>query len=140
MPLDLAEFSLLTREHLQKLEVYAFATCAQEFRHPEHRDWPRPWIEHFGNEHDIVARLGMLAPRPRLWRIRVDGARYEHPGAWGHLLNAHYLTPIGASQKHGHRRGGCGSMEPFRPAGSDARRGSAAPRLFAYINGGRPAA
>lgn len=140
VPLDIEEFDRITRQDLDKLEVYAFATCAQTFLHPGPKDspMPPPWIEHFGNENDVVARLGMLAPRPAEWGIRIQGLRYVAPGRWGHLLNAHYLTPIRNWQKHGHRRGGRGTSKPFKLVNGDEDGGAAQPRLFAYINGGSP--
>ena len=67
---------------LAKLEVYCFANCANTM--PYIGAWdgrPAPWIENFGNEHDIVARLGMLAPRAEYWGIDIAGPRYEHRGA-----------------------------------------------------------
>ncbi len=66
-PIDLNDFDPLTGAELAKLEVYCFANCANTM--PYIGVWegrPVPWIENFGNEHDIVARLGMLAPRGSL--------------------------------------------------------------------------
>ena len=62
-PINLDDFESLTGAELAKLEVYCFANCANTM--PYIGAWegrPVPWIENFGNEHDIVARLGMLAP------------------------------------------------------------------------------
>ncbi len=137
-PIDLHDFDRLTETELAKLEVYCFANCASTMttiaRTAEGR--PLPWIESFGNENDIVARLGMLAPRPRQWGIRIDGPRYERRGAWGHMLNEHYLKPIERCQKRGRRPGGDGTPEPYEPvAGSEESQGRI-PRLFRYINGG----
>ena len=73
---------------------------------------PLPWIESFGNENDIVARLGMLAPRPEQWGIRINGPRYERHGAWGHMLNEHYLKEIERRQKRG--RGPAATARPRR--------------------------
>lgn len=144
IPLRLEDFDLIRSEHLSKLEVYAFATCAQEMLCRDR--WssdaasnspPPPWIEHFGNQNDIVARLGMLAPRPERWNIRIDGRRYESRGAWGHLLNAHYLTPIRKVQKSGHRKGGAGTPAPYAPIDGESYP-DAVPRLYGYLNGGSP--
>lgn len=75
---------------LKKLEIYAFATCASDFQSID----DVPYLEHFGNEHDMVARLGMLAPREGCAGVRINGRQFLRPQAWGHLLNAHYLAPL----------------------------------------------
>jgi len=141
-PLRLADFAPLEERELAKLELYCFATCANVltyFRPANGTHLALPYIEHFGNENDIVARLGMQAPDPVRWDIRIDGPRYVRPGAWGHLLNAHYLYPIADAQRLGRLRGGAGSAAPF--VGSDAIGAPPdSPRLFAYINGGSPLA
>ncbi len=91
--------SLDERLDLRKLEIYAFANCADTMEHvpglaSRSSRAPVPWIESFGNERDVVARLGMLAPAARLRGIRIDGPIFCRPGAWGHLLNEHYLFAI----------------------------------------------
>ena len=135
-PIDLDDFEPLTGAELAKLEVYCFANCANTM--PYIGAWdgrPAPWIENFGNEHDIVARLGMLAPRAEHWGIDIAGPRYEHRGAWGHLLNEHYLAAIERCQKSGRRPGGDGTSAPYELVGGAI---DEAPRLFSYINGGVP--
>ncbi len=97
-----------------------------------------PYVEHFGNENDIVARLGMLAPNAEARRIEIAGPRFVRLGAWGHLLNADYLYPIAEVQRHGRRRGGAGTAAPFVALG-DGREEATTPRLYGYINGGTPA-
>ena len=141
-PLRLADFALLEERELAKLEIYCFATCANAmtyWRPANGTHLPLPYVEHFGNENDIVASLGMLAPDAARWGIRIDGPHYMRRGAWGHLLNAHYLYPIADAQRRGRQRGGTGSAAPFvhlNPDGEDPD----CPRLFAYINGGSPLA
>ncbi|MBW7883312.1 MAG: hypothetical protein H3C34_11875 [Caldilineaceae bacterium] len=136
-PLDLSDFAPLTEAELARLELYCFATCANTMsyvREPAAGQRPVPYIEHFGNELDIVARLGMLAPRPARWEIQLQGPRFVRPRAWGHLLNEHYLYPLADAQRKGRRRGGRGYAEPFLPfAATDG-----IPRLYSYINGGAP--
>ena len=135
-PINLDDFAPLTGAELAKLEIYCFANCANTM--PYIGAWdgrPVPWIENFGNEHDIVARLGMLAPRAEYWGIEIAGPRYEHRGAWGHLLNEHYLAAIERCQKSGRRPGGDGTSAPYELVGGAI---NAAPRLFGYINGGAP--
>lgn len=70
---------------LSRMEVFNFAFCANEF--PE--DGVR-LVEHFANENDFVALLS-LHPQPPSIPYKVPGRIYVKAGAWGHLLNAHYL-------------------------------------------------
>jgi hypothetical protein len=136
-PLRRADFDELTPAELARLEVYSFANCADNMHHSAlWQDRPVPYIESFGNEKDIVARLGMLAKRPEHWGIRIDGPRFVRAGAWGHLLNEHYLAPIQARQKDGRKVGGKGGSDPFSPLDGESQ----APRLYSYINGGVPLA
>jgi hypothetical protein len=135
-PINLDDFKPLTGAELAKLEVYCFANCANSM--PYIGAWEGqsvPWIENFGNEHDIVARLGMLAPNADYWGIDIAGPRYEQRGAWGHLLNEHYLRAIERCQKAGRRLGGNGTSAPYELVGGAV---NPAPRLFNYINGGVP--
>lgn len=138
-PIRLEEFEPLRIEELARLELYCFATCANVMTYTAPPTAERkgiPYIEHFGNEKDIVARLGMLAPRPQRWGIHIDGECFIRPNAWGHLLNAHYLYPIVDVQRQGRKRGGVGGSAPFQASRSAA--GAPTPRLYAYINGGEP--
>jgi hypothetical protein len=87
----------LAAEHLRKLEIYAIANCASDMCHvapAEGNRPPVPYIESLGNEHDLVARLGVLAERKGEGGVRIDGNCYRRSGAWGHLLNAHYLCEL----------------------------------------------
>jgi hypothetical protein len=130
---DLAR-SALQASDIGKLEVYCFANCstamgpiavvADRSRHA-------PWIESYGNEFDLIARLGVLAPPHGIGSARIDGDCYRRDGAWGHLLNAHYLNPMlvdltmGASGQE---------LTPF-PENLLTR-----PRLYDYFGGGTPVA
>jgi hypothetical protein len=137
--IDPSHFPPLTEAELARLEVYCFANCASRMKHcraPVDGGPPIPWIESFGNEHDIVARLGMLAPRAAKWGIEIDGPRYVADGACGHLLNEHYLAAIEPAQKVGHKPGGRGGTAPYRLLNGDDYPGATTPRLFRYINGG----
>lgn len=80
----------LTLAELAKLEIYAFANCASLMGAVD-RAARLPYIESFGNEFDAVARLGVLAAARGPAAARIGGERFMRPGAWGHLLNAHYL-------------------------------------------------
>lgn len=138
-PIQLEEFDPLEEDELAKLEIYAFANCANRMQHHTsiRKDGrPVPWIESYGNQYDLVARLGMLAPRPEQWGIQIDGARYELPGKWGHLLNEHYLTIIEKHQRNGYRKRPRGGSKPYILMGRTEE--NETPRLFYYINGGLP--
>lgn len=134
------EFEKLSTAELAKLEVYCFATCANDLSYSPYEldNEPLPWLEHFGNEFDIVARLGMQAPSPKTSEIKVEGPRYVHNGAWGHFLNAHYLYDIQEHQKKGRKRKGRDCADPFELVNPDAPHERQGPRLFDYINGGSP--
>lgn len=78
--------------HLGKLEIYAFANCAEEMSHaPIQNPNQKPHIESFSNEHDIVAKLGALHPYRKERGIIIDGEHFIKKDAWGHFLNIHYL-------------------------------------------------
>ncbi len=139
-PIKLSEFDPLEQSELAKLEIYCFANCAnlmKYFKPAQAGEAPIPWIENFGNEKDIVSRLGMLAPYPMNWGIDLDGPCYTREGAWGHLLNEHYLFPIKAHQKVGYRKGGAGGTSPFKLLNPQEYSSETTPRLFQYINGGK---
>ena len=73
----------VTPEELRKLEIYCFANCASEMAQIKFRggkEWPVPWIESYGNENDIVARLGVLANVTGPGSVRIDGDRYKRDG------------------------------------------------------------
>jgi len=93
---------------------------------------PVPWIESFGNEHDLVARLGMLAPRQRQRGIRIDGPVYRQKGAWGHLLNEHYLLAIADHLSAPER-----VQNPYLRFADDGEESPATPRLYSYFAGGQ---
>lgn len=140
--LDLDDFDPLDTQELAKLEVYCFATCANVMGYLEAGEGqkPIPWIEHFGNEYDIVARLGMLAPNAKPLDIGIGGPRYVQRGAWGHFLNEHYLFGIEDHQKIGRKQGGAASAKPYEllnPSTLPATDENG-PRFYEYLNGGSP--
>jgi hypothetical protein len=133
--LDLDAFADVSAAELARLEVYCFANCASEMRYVD-PDARLPWIESFGNELDLVARLGMLAPHASAQKIVIDGPSWVHRGAWGHLLNTHYLRHIDLAQGGAAHPGPVtGSADPYEPLTPGE---ASVPRLFAYINGGSP--
>ena len=141
-PIDLDDFEQLEEEELAKLEIYCFATCANVLTYYKSEEGrrPLPWIEHYGNEYDIIARLGMLAPSPNAREIQIEGPRYVRKNAWGHFLNEHYLFSVEEKQKKGRKHGGDGTADPFElanPSSLPAQDGHG-PRLYEYINGGSP--
>lgn len=122
---------------LRKLEIYAFANCADTMEfvpglRSRSEQVPVPWIESFGNEHDMVARLGMLAPRQRQRGIRIDGPVYRQKGAWGHLLNEHYLLAIADHLSAPER-----VQNPYLRFADDGEESPATPRLYSYFAGGQ---
>jgi len=141
--MDPADFDFLTVDELSKLEIYCFANCANTMTYfpglmPNGR--PGPWIENYGNEFDIVARLGMLAPDQRGKGIRIDGPVYMKQNAWGHMLNEHYLKEIERAQRVRLNKGGHGKQPfaPYQQIKPDPQSELMPPRLYAYINGGTP--
>jgi hypothetical protein len=133
--LDPDDFEDLTVAELGRLEIYCFANCASEMRYADPQR-SLPWIESLGNEHDLVARLGMLAPDVSSEGIAIDGPQWVHRGAWGHLLNAHYLHAIELAQCGGAGPGpATGTADPYTQFGGPTM---AAPRLFSYLGGGAP--
>jgi hypothetical protein len=124
----------VTPTELAKLEVYCFANCASQMKYID-ADLALPKIESHGNEHDLVARLGMLATHPHECDIEIAGPRFRHNGAWGHLLNAHYLIDIDNAQRQRSETGDCPAdtapyvlIEGTAPAGTT-------PHLFRYLDG-----
>jgi hypothetical protein len=127
MRFDRSHIKPITKAELRRLEVYCFANCASHMCYFD-RNEKIPWIESFGNEHDVVARLGVLAPHPSERDITIDGPRWEHRGAWGHLLNIHYLRAIDKAQPPGL------SVRDSKPyvLAKDSP-GAEVPRLYRYL-------
>jgi hypothetical protein len=130
---------------LGKLEVYTFANCADKMRYV-HPSMQVPYMEHFANERDIVARLGVLSPlrggpntQTEVARgnseslIEIDGPTFVQTGAWGHLLNEHYLMPIDDYLYPG-ARGQRRDEDPYPPKGEQSSKS----RLYEYFHGKRP--
>lgn len=129
----------LTYEEIAKLEVYAFANCATRMRYVDEQQRV-PWFESYANEWDIVARLGAIAPDKPSAGIEISGPVYWRPGAYGHLLNEHYLIPMERRQLRAQRPSGDGTAAPYELlTGTGNPQTDRVPRLYSYINGGRPA-
>ena len=127
--------SQLTSEHIRKLELYCFANCSTSMSPIAVCGDPPchvPWIESYGNEYDIVARLGVLAPPHGIGSTRIEGDRYRRAGMWGHLLNAHYLIPMLLDLTQ--------QTPPERALLSIGTNLRSKPRLWKYYRGEAPAA
>jgi len=117
----------VTPEELRKLEIYCFANCASEMvpvKIGGGKGTSAPWIESYGNEKDVVARLGVLANTTGPGSVRIGGDRYQRNDAWGHLLNAHYLFPMMQARESGDTSGGLVPLNDNQPS---------IPRLFGYL-------
>lgn len=139
--LDPTDFAPLTIDELAKLEIYCFGNCANLMTYihqPSTSKSPIPWIESYGNEFDIVARLGMLAPDGLENGIRIDGPIYMKRNGWGHLFNEHYLKEIEKAQRVRLRKGSQGNsaFAPYEQIRLDPTEQLIRPRLYDYINGG----
>ncbi|MGA2902675.1 MAG: hypothetical protein ABSD98_02510 [Candidatus Korobacteraceae bacterium] len=124
----------VTLQEFRKLEIYCFANCASEMRPiPIKRGGANQtgpaWIESYGNEMDIVARLGVLANLKGPGSVRIAGDRYMRNAAWGHLLNAHYLHPMMAARSSKQPAGGLVALKGNRRS---------IPRLFGYLDAKSP--
>jgi len=121
-------------ERLAKLEIYTFANCADKMRYiyPARQV---PYMEHFANEKDLVARLGILSPLrgDQKALIEIDGPVFQQKAAWGHLLNEHYMIPIDDYLYPGDRKYRR-EQDPYPGEGKRAQR----PRLYEYFHGKRP--
>ena len=121
-------------ERLTKLEIYTFANCADKMRYV-YPSRQAPYMEHFANELDVVARLGILSPLrdgPEAL-IEIDGPVFRQQAAWGHLLNEHYLTPIDDFLYPGERKYRR-DEDPYPGIGKRPQK----PRLYKYFHGKRP--
>ena len=78
----------------------------------------------------------MLAPHAPKDGIAIDGPRYEDRGAWGHLLNAHYLRNIARCQPHAEPdRGAARDGQPYTLINPQQFPGAEVPRLYRYLHG-----
>jgi hypothetical protein len=82
----------MLRKHAHKLEVFCLAGVADSFiTDPDlsrEAGRPVPYVEHFANEGDFFARIGILAHRDR-----TEGPLFRL-NRKGHLLNEHYLSSL----------------------------------------------
>lgn len=67
---------------MNRLMIHTFASAAKDF--PDHGYLV---LEHYANQNDVVAKLGVLNGR---YRSRYQGIIYENNGDTGHLFNMFY--------------------------------------------------
>jgi len=128
---------------MKKLEVYTFANCADKMNYVCHSTNScgeligLPYIENFANQFDLVARLGVLSPLREDGSdiIEIDGAVYEKKGggAWGHLLNQHYLFGMVEYLQNSEK-----TNNPYALKSGEVS--ATLPRLYRYYEGARPSA
>ena len=70
------------RNDMNRLIIHTFASIAKDF--PDHGYLV---LEHYANQNDSVAKLGVLNIR---YRNRYQGIIYENNGDTGHLFNMFY--------------------------------------------------
>ena len=108
---------------LEKLEIYTFASAADSMEvHAEASDAAGrlvPYVEHFANLDDPIARLGILRAFDAETAQRYCGEVYVL-NRRGHLFNTHYLPEL------------------RKRAYESPHRGAEESRLYAYLEGARP--
>ena len=75
--------------YLSKLEIYAFANCATNMSYIKNN---LPYMEHFANDNDFVAKCGCNCPQSIKKYINIDGEIFINKHKSGHMLNSHYLN------------------------------------------------
>tara|TARA_Y100000992_G_C21211385_1_gene465630 strand:- start:34 stop:921 length:888 start_codon:yes stop_codon:yes gene_type:complete len=85
---SLAKLGLDKEYYLKKLEIYAFANCASKMNYIVHN---YPYMEHFANEDDFVARLGCNCSDEMKKYISIDGNVFIKENKSGHMFNSHYI-------------------------------------------------
>lgn len=84
----LYKFGLDKEEYLKKLEIYCFSNCSSKMNYIKN-DYP--YMEHFANDNDFIAKLGCNCPTEIANLISIDGKIFINKNGTGHLLNSHYL-------------------------------------------------
>ena len=85
---NLHKLGLNKKPYLKKLEIYAFANCASKMTYIKDT---LPYMEHFANEHDFVAKLGCNCDDDIKKYISIDGKIYITKNKSGHMFNSHYI-------------------------------------------------
>ncbi len=84
----LSKFGLNKEEYIKKLEIYAFANCATKMNYVLDN---YPYMEHFANEEDFVARLGCNCSEEVKQYMSIDGSVFIRNNKSGHMFNSHYI-------------------------------------------------
>lgn len=85
---NLYKLGLDKKEYLEKLEIYAFANCSSKMKYIID---DLPYMEHFANKEDFVAKLGCNCDKDIKELIDIDGKIFINENGSGHMLNSHYL-------------------------------------------------
>lgn len=85
---SLSKFGFDKEEYLNKLEIYCFSNCSSKMKYIKNE---LPYMEHFANDNDFVAKLGCNCPIEISDLISIDGKVFINKYGNGHLLNLHYL-------------------------------------------------
>jgi len=85
--LDFILFDVKFHTYLEKLEVYTFASAADEHPYITIGDQTFPFYEHYANDGDLVCKSGVLWP---MNQHQASGTVFQLDQK-GHLLSAHYL-------------------------------------------------
>lgn len=85
---NLHKLGLNKEEYLKKLEIYAFSNCASKMNYIINE---LPYMEHFANEHDFVAKLGCNHDKDIDHLISIDGKTFITKNKYGHMFNSHYM-------------------------------------------------
>ena len=109
---------------MHKLEIYTFANACDKMNYLDKIN-RIPHIENYANRHDLVARLGVLAPKKR-GIICIDGPVFVNE-LWGHLLNEHYLYRLLDEKGESNYRFDPKANPRFKPDGAPPE-----PRLLRY--------
>lgn len=86
---NLSKLGLDEKEYLEKLEFYCFANCATKMNYIQDK---LPYMEHFANENDFVAKLGCNCNKDIEDIISIDGIKFIKMNKSGHLFNTHYIN------------------------------------------------
>ncbi|MCB1321458.1 MAG: hypothetical protein KDK34_14480 [Leptospiraceae bacterium] len=125
---------------LGKLEIYTFGNPADSMQYVRAPAGPKPglpYMEHFANTGDLVARLGVLAMKARTrGDINIDGPVYVC-NRFGHFFNEHYLHSLELGMYTPMNESDSGRATQSNFEARDKLKSSSA-RLCGYMHGARP--
>lgn len=86
----LSKIGLDQEIYLKKLEIYAFANCSQKMQYIKGE---YPYMEHFANSNDFVAKIGCNVSEKfiKSGEVLIDGKVFIADKS-GHMLNIHYIN------------------------------------------------